>query len=402
MSVTSAMEIVLYLVLLFPFAVVVLDSVCRLAFLMIASLPNAHRDPSHAESGALRLLVLVVAHNEARSIERTLALLLDDASKQEGVQIVVLADHCTDQTASIAATMGALVYARGEGEAGKSQALSWFASEAPHLLSETDIVAVLDADTRIRAGFCQAIYGAFPPDVQAVQAFVNPISRNGFPLTTLVSLSEILSEKIDDAARARLRWSVPLRGTGMAFRTTTFVEGCERLGTQVDDIELSVRLAERGIRTYFAPQAVVDDPKSDQALGLARQRGRWLRGQRQVWRQKGRTIAKLLRAGPSNWSLIQALLLKPKTALVVIRLILIAVLWAWPFPRTIAQSLAFYAVLASLLADAIYYLGGLRFTNNAAKYLASLLISPLLLALWAMSWIYSLLSTEEWLRTQER
>lgn len=402
MSVIVVLGVLLYLVLLFPLTVVVFDSVCRLAFLVIASCPNAYRDPPQATGRDLRLLLLVLAHNEEKSIERTLVLLRDEAVRRDNARIAVLADYCTDRTASIAAGMGALVYSREEGEAGKSQALSWFVHEAGELLSATDLVAVLDADTRIRAGFCDAICAAFVPDVQAVQGFVNPVSQNGFPLTTLISLSEILSEKVDDAARSRLRWSVPLRGTGMAFRTKTFLAGCERLGTQVDDIELSVRLAERGIRTFFEPKAVVDDPKSDQALGLARQRGRWLRGQRQVWRMKGRTIAKLLRAGPPNWSLIQALLLKPKTALVIIRLILVAAFWVWSFPYTILQSLAFYAALAGLLIDAVYYLSGLRFTRETGKYLASLLISPVLLALWAMSWTYSLLPTQEWLRAQER
>src|SRR5512142_3121953 len=147
----------------------------------------------------------------------------------------------------------------------------------------------------------------------------------------------------------------------MAFRTGKFVRACERLGTQADDIEPAVRLAELAITVQFEARAVVRDPKSSRALGLARQRGRWLKGQRQVWRTRGRSILKLLRAGLPNWSLIQGMLLKPKTALVALRLALLGLLWAWPFPHTTLHAVMLWAVTGSLIMDAAYYLVGLRF-----------------------------------------
>jgi cellulose synthase/poly-beta-1,6-N-acetylglucosamine synthase-like glycosyltransferase len=313
----------------------------------------------------------------------------------------VLADHCSDQTASFAAGLGARVCVRSEGYAGKAQALSWFVRQAQDVLTGMDIVTVLDADTLVGAEFCKGTRKAFGPGVEAVQSFVNPVSRDGFPLTTLVSYSEILSERIDDAARTRLRWSVPLRGTGMAFTTGTFARICERLGTQVDDIELSVRLAELGIPVHFDAQTIVNDPKSDHIMGLARQRGRWLRGQRQIWSGKQRQILKLLGSGLPNWSLIQAMLIKPKTALVIIKVALLGIFWAWPFGHTMVHEVAWMATLGGLSVDAVYYLSGLRFVEHAGRYLVSLLISPLLLVLWVISWGLSMSSGKGWLRARD-
>jgi len=402
MSETGPLDLVLYAILLFPLLLIVFDSACRLLFLIVIHLPEARTDARNDESGNLRLLLLVVAHNEQETIEQTLALIKAQTDADDASRVAVLADHCTDETASIATRMGARVCSRDEGCQGKSQALAWFADHSEDLLSSADAVTVLDADTLVDAGFTQGMRAAFRPGVQVVQARVNPLSKNGFPVTTLVSFSEILSGKIDDAARSRLHWSVPLRGTGMAFRTPTFMRACRELGTQVDDIELSVRLAELGIAVRLAPHAAVNDPKSDHMLGLARQRGRWLKGQRQIWKTKGANILRLLNSGLPNWSLIQALLLKPKTALVAMRLVMLALLWAGPFQDTPLHTLMLGTVLGSLMVDMLYYVTGLRFTGNAGRYLISLLTSPILLALWGISWVYSLLPTPEWLRTQDR
>lgn len=400
MTVSRLVEFLLYFVVLPPFVLVIFDSVCRLVFLVVTHMPLRVQPRVEAPNNH-RLMVLVVARDEEKAIEETLRLLKKEMPTDASSHVAVLADHCSDRTASIAAQMGALVLARSEGHAGKAEALSWFVSNARELLSQTDVIALLDADSRVEAGFFKAIQIAFRPDVKAVQGFVNPVSNNGFPLTTLVSFSEILSQKIDDVARSRLRWSVPLRGTAMAFRTAIFMKACEQLATQVDDIELSVRLAELGVPVLFEPSIVIDDPKSDRALGLAKQRGRWLRGQRQVWRTKGLNIIKLLRAGLENWSLIQALLLKPKTAFVAIRTILALLLWLWPYHDEMLSYAMFWVVIASLVADAIYYLSGLTLTSKPGKYLASLLASPVLLFLWALSWGYSLVPTQEWLRSDD-
>jgi hypothetical protein len=94
--------------------------------------------------------------------------------------------------------------------------------------------------------------------------------------------------------------------------------------------------------------------------------------------------------------------MKPKTALVAIRLTLLALLWVWPFGHSVLYELMLIAILGSLLIDAVYYLSGLRFVEHAGKYLISLLISPLLLVLWVISWGFSLLPSQEWLRAREK
>ena len=391
--------IVLYIILFFPIILVLFDSLYRLLFLVVAHLPYSRGRQGGVQNTSLRLLVLIVARNEQSVIEQTLSKLKSQTDTDSAIKIVVLADHCSDQTSQIAVKMGVQVCLRNEGNSGKAESLSWFAEKEIELLSIIDIVAVLDADTLVDHEFCAEICRAFQPGVQVIQGFVNPLSKDGFPLTTLVSFSEILAQRIDDEARSRLHWSVPLRGTGMAFRTDVFCQVCRGLGTQVDDIELSVCLAEQNIPVRSRPQAKIFDPKADDAIGLAKQRGRWLKGQRQIWEKRHRGILKLLKADPSNWSLIHAMLLKPKTALLIIKVLLLIVLLLWSLEGTLGQVL-FGVVFVSILIDFVYYLTGLLHTDNPYKYLISFLGAPLFVLLWITSWGFSLLPTKEWLRVE--
>ncbi len=187
----------------------------------------------------------------------------------------------------------------------------------------------------------------------------------------------------------------------MAFRADIFCRVCQELGSQVDDIELSVRLAEMNIPVHYFQEAKVLDPKVDSILGLARQRGRWLKGQRQIWKNKQQNILKLLRSGLPNWSLIHAMLLKPKTALVFIKVLLICILIVWPFNDGIYQ-LTIVSILISLLIDLIYYLIGLEYVTKKWNYLSALVGTPLLIILWGISWFFSILPAQEWLRAREK
>ena len=84
---------------------------------------------------------LIPAHNEAGSIAETVRRLVGLAGP-----VFVVADHCSDATAQLAAEAGARVYERRDGPAGKGAALSWFAEAARDELSGVDLIVVLDAD----------------------------------------------------------------------------------------------------------------------------------------------------------------------------------------------------------------------------------------------------------------
>lgn len=162
----------------------------------------------------VRFLVLVPAHDEERVIAKGLTAI--NADRREGDQVLVVADRCTDGTAEIARSLGALVLERGaDEEPGRAAARQAGLERAREL--EWDAVLMLDADSVIEPGFFAACERALASGASAVQA--RSESGHGRSLAQQASLAAFTLQGITiPRGRDRLGISVRLRGTGMAIR----------------------------------------------------------------------------------------------------------------------------------------------------------------------------------------
>lgn len=327
-----------------------------------------------------RCHVLIPAHDEAGVIGATVTALAEQLTEWPGAQLWVLADRCTDATAAEAAQAGAHVAERASGPLGKGAVLAWWLKTAAAVWQPEDCLFILDADSRLKPGSLTALRAALRGAVVAAQAYVAPAAAS--QSARLAGWSEVLMQRIDDEARLRCGWNVPLRGAGMAFRADVLAELAPRLHTLAEDLELDILLAARNAKVLFIPQAVVYDPKPLKAAGASRQRARWLQGQLQVVRDYWRAALQALFTGGSGaWFLIPLLLLRPKTLLMGGRLLLLALSFLLGPNAAWLGGLA----LAGLLLDALYYLAGALWIGERQRYLQDLLAAPRYVAMWLYS-----------------
>lgn len=339
---------------------------------------------SGTESGVSRgCVILIAAHDEAGTIGLTVAALKEHLVEWPGSSLWVVADRCSDRTAVEAMIAGAKVAERPngslDGEVGKCAVIAWWLSKHEAEWRSRDAVLILDADSRLVKGSMRALRRAMAgagDDLAAVQAFVAPDASTS--AGRLAGWSEVLMQRIDDEARRRCGWSVPLRGTGMAFRGDILAAIAPRLHTLAEDLELDVLLASRRKRVEFVPGAVTLDPKPRQSSGASRQRARWIQGQLQVLRDYPvEILMTLIRGGLEMWFLLPLLLLRPKILFIGLRALLLLIsVWV--------PSL-FWIALAGLVMDMAYYLGGAAIVDNPRRYLFDLLASPR----YAVMWLYS-------------
>ena len=374
--------------------ILLLDSLLR-AWLMLARWGSAPAPEPSPTGAAEAIAVVIPAHDEAFVIGDTVARL---RMQMPAGSLFVIADNCTDDTASVAHQAGAQVWERDEpGERGKGAALRWFLNAASQKLEDFDAVAIFDADSVVDEGFLRHARAALAQGAHVAQGFVEPLS-SGSPTADLAAYSEILSQRIDDMARARLGWPIQLRGTGMVFRRQILQALLPHLQTKAEDVEMSLLLAAQGKQVQFIPDAVVGDPKPTGAHGIAAQRARWQQGQREVLQRHIRLVLRLLFSGqPGRISMVLATLLKPKTLVFLLKgLWLVLSLLLSLAPPGLHWGVAALAGLA-LSADLAYYISGLSLVEKPGRCARALVQAPLYPAMWLWSLFLSVVSTNPWL-----
>ncbi len=356
----------------------------------------ASRIQDHAQDFA----VVIPAHNEAPVLNSTLNSLIEISNNL--AQIHVIADHCSDATAAIAARAGVQVHIRSDqGPAGKGPALHWWLSETRMQASPEQLILVMDADSRISPGFVESIQSHFVNGNCVAQTRIEPVISSKTPLALLACLSEIVEHRIYDSLRARLGWPVRLRGTGMIFRRKILESYSGFLHTNVEDLELTVLIGEANLPIAYLPQIVVLDPKPQNPRGAMYQRARWLRGQFQVVRDYAAQILRLFLRGPKGWSLLASGLLKPRSFFIPLKILSVLFFlymafqglgWLWVTLATFG--------CASILIDLGMYLYGLRYSRFRWKTLLALAASPLFLFLWVQSTALAFIHRQPWLSSR--
>ncbi len=215
----------------------------------------------------LSIAILIPAHNEAKTLPRALRSIARQA------KVFVVADNCTDRTAEVARDFGATCLERFDSvKTGKGHALA-FGLE--HVLAKRpDIVLILDADCELNRDAFRHLQAAFASGAEAVQATVYSrnadVSASGYA----AAVGSAFDARIA-AGRDRLGLTVPLRGTGMAFRR----ELLERLPWHafgpVEDAEYARTLRRAGVRVRHCAGAVVSCDAPGSTAALCQQRRRW-------------------------------------------------------------------------------------------------------------------------------
>ncbi len=127
-----------------------------------------------------RLIVLIPAHNEELTIEKTIESVKSVASILSGqgflgsVTIIVGDDNCTDNTVKIATKLGAQVISddlnkNSENSRGKWQTLCSLIQSLPPTIGQNELVALVDAGTCWETNECIAAFSHFRnPHIAAI------------------------------------------------------------------------------------------------------------------------------------------------------------------------------------------------------------------------------------------
>jgi 1,2-diacylglycerol 3-beta-glucosyltransferase len=227
--------------------------------------------PAADEAGVIGSIVgdLVAQDYAADGSPRFDVLVVDDASSD--------ATSATAQAAAAASAVKVRVLRREtvSGPRTKGAVLAW---GTPQVTGE--IVAVLDADSRVGPGFLSAALRAWQrdPSAAALQVQRRAINRGRGWLPAAQD-----EEQLMDMASQCGRWATDgtaeLRGNGMFVRRSALERaGGWPVAALTEDLDLSTRLTAAGERIALAPEVEVQEQAVEGTADLWRQRLRWAEG----------------------------------------------------------------------------------------------------------------------------
>src|SRR5262249_27100224 len=198
-------------------ALAALPALCASGYLLrLTLLSRRPATPSYGPA-RYRFEIIIPAHNEEAGIARTVQSVRSVDYPGTLFAVTVVADNCTDRTASVAKAAGAKVLVRqDETRRAKGYAL---ACGFAHVLDEgqADALVVIDADTQVSANLLHAFSAQLDHGAQAVQADYAVQNPSDSWRTRLMAVAFGSFHALRSLAQERLKVSCGLRGNGMCF-----------------------------------------------------------------------------------------------------------------------------------------------------------------------------------------
>lgn len=233
-------------------------------------------EPPHVPSpdDCPQIDILMPAHNEATGIAGIIQRLKGELASN--VRLIVVADNCSDETASVARDGGAIVLERFDPEhRGKGHALAfgrdWLRSDPP------GCVIVLDADCTVEPGAIGQLAAAALGQDRPVQGCYLLHAQGEGPMVQLSNFAFFVKNAIRQRGSARLGSAAVLGGTGMAFPWPLFAEAPLATSDLVEDLALGVHFTMKGKPPLFMPGIGIWSEAAAAADTLT-QRTRWEHG----------------------------------------------------------------------------------------------------------------------------
>lgn len=243
---------------------------------------------------------LIACRNE----ESVVGFLIDSIYKQdypkELMQVIVVADNCSDNTADVALKHGAIVYERfDEVNKGKSYALDFLFKKIKEDRQFDDIEAffVFDADNLLTKNYTKEMNKLYDAGVLVATSLRDSKNYNASWLAAGQSMSFYREHLLIHHSRSRLNIGTYINGTGF-YVDRSIIDKFNGwpFNTMIEDIEFSINCALQDIKIEYCEDAVFYDEQPVTLKASCKQRLRWCKGVLQCYNKYvGKATKKMIK-----------------------------------------------------------------------------------------------------------
>lgn len=230
-----------------------------------------------------RFLFVIPAHDEQPSIAATVASCRAVDYAPTDFAVLVIADNCSDATASVARAAGAEVVERLNPERrSKGFALEDVLGQmtASGELAHYAAVVLVDADTLVDRNLLLAFARVLAAGADWAQCYYTVRNPDASWRTRLLTYAFSLFNGVWLLGQDSLGLSVGFRGNGMCLSTRALARIPWRANGLVEDQEFSWQLRLAGERVRFVPSTRVYAEMVSRGQAAVSQRRRWEEGRR--------------------------------------------------------------------------------------------------------------------------
>ncbi len=238
-----------------------------------------------------RYAFLIAARNEAAVISNLLNSIKNQDYPSKNIDIYVVADNCTDNTAEIARGCGVTVLERNDTvSVGKGYALNFLLKNisASKGILYYDAYFVFDADNILEKNYVTEMDKAFSSGNRVVTSYRNSKNYGQSWVSSGYALWFLREARYLNNSRSLLGVSGAVSGTGFMVSSAVFEKNKGwKHHLLTEDIEFSVDMIIRGEVIGYCHSAMFYDEQPVTFRQSFRQRLRWAKGFLQVYRNYG-------------------------------------------------------------------------------------------------------------------
>ena len=311
-----------------------------------------------------KFMAIIPAHNEEMVIANLIESLKNQDYDKDLLDIYVIADNCTDNTAKIAEECGAIVYKRfDEKNKTKGHALNWFLKQKAHEGADYDALFVFDADNIVDKNFTKNMNKKLCQGEEVVQGYRDIKNPEDSWISSGYAFFYWTMHRFYHLARYNVGLSPLLNGTGFMVKFDLVKNTGWDTITLTEDIEFSLKRIIKGKRLGWATDAIVYDEQPVDFKSSWNQRSRWTVGHIQCMKTYTKQLAIAVKEHKSLMNLDGLLYIVGSIPMFVI-------------------------TIALLLSNFVLYLANSMSTGelmlNIAKYVVPTFLLPMLTALFTM------------------
>ncbi len=233
--------------------------------------------------------IVIAARNEKFVIGN----LLDSINKQdypkELITTFVVADNCTDNTAEIARSKGAICYERNDPDhRTKGFALEFLFDniEKDYGRDSFEGYFVFDADNLLKSNYISKMNDAFDAGLKIITSYRNTKNFDENWIASTYALHWIRSIRTNHRARSVLHLATNIQGTGFLFDSEIVSNGWHYTSL-TEDRALTADAVAQGYEISYQDEAEFFDEQPISLKVALRQRLRWSKGHLQAFAETG-------------------------------------------------------------------------------------------------------------------